>query len=450
MFVPNYRTATREEEDTYFPQSGFDQYLSASLVDEFVETSIGGDLLRFEATKAEIEAYPDIAQELIDADVAHLYPHLPFTDPRKEARANIAGLPRLNKEQWQNSQFYRKGMTFEPDITEARLKVYSEWYDANAARENVIERRNAGFWEGTTGFLAGMVGAAADPMNLISVGVAPGAALGKKVGIAALENVGAELAVQLSTMDIRAEAGIAPTTGERMLNVAFAAIIGGAFGAGTHVFHSRAKKRAKTEGISIRKAEAVEPTPVLRKNKEGIPDAVEIKDARPNVNNLTEKTIQNLTQRQKFDVMARLDKSFSVLARGPDVPRLDPQSLEGPLDVLDPFQRVISDVLSGDQATTEAILNTINLNDKSVREALIPDLPVVEKADAKVLPDTAQRVDKMAVGDDQNISLEEIDTPTDDPLLQGETLFSVADKQTDDFESGLEKAVELINSDGCR
>jgi hypothetical protein len=432
--------------------------MGSKVVDAFVETTIGADMLQFEATRAEIAAYPDIAQELIDADISKNSIHLPFTDPRKEAREAIVGLPRLDKEQWQTSKFYRKGMKYEPDITEARLQVYSDWYDAKAKRQDIIERRDAGFIEGTGGFLAGIAGAAVDPVNLISFAVAPEAKLAVKVGTAAVENIAAELVTQLTTMDIRSEAGIAPTIEERLLNVAFAGIIGSAFGAGAHVFHTRALARAERKGISPARAAKSERVPVLVKDAEGQPTSVKIEESRPTVNNLTEKTISDLTVRQKADILARLDEGMTLLARGPDVPEMSPHSpnFTSDLDTIEPFERVIRDALSGDPATTKAILDVIDLNDVVVREALLPDRPTVDAADPEALTKAAADINTMpdlernAVGQDQDISLVDIDTPPDVPLLQGRTLFEVADNESDNFETGLEKAVDLINGDGCR
>jgi hypothetical protein len=440
-YVPDYRTATAEEDATFVPQSGFAEYLGAKVVDEAVETTMGADRLRFEATRAEIQAYPDLAQELVDADVSRYDFHLPWNDPRKEAREAIIGLPRMSQEDWKNSPYFRPGMKYEPDITEARLRVYSEWYDARARRQDVIERRDAGFFDGTFGFLAGIAGAAIDPVNLISVAVAPEASLGVKIAAGAAENIGAELLTQLTTMDIRSEAGISPTVGERMLNVAFAGIIGSAFGAGSHLFHMRKMKKSE-----------------LVRNDAGNPISVRVVESRPNVTILTDKTIDTLTIRQKRDILARLDEGMVELGRGPHMPEMDPHSSDFGSDpgTIEPFQKVVSDALTGDADVVTAVLDAIDLNDASVREAVMPDKPTVDMPDPDTLARDAADIDMMAemernaVGEDQNISLEDIDTPPDNQLLQGNTLFEVADRESDNFESGIAKAVDLINSDGCR
>lgn len=459
-YVPDYRVTTPSEEDSYVPQSGFGEYLGAQMTSAFVETTIAGEALKLEAFKAERAAYPELEQELIDAETAEtdLFGGLITLGDRGEAREAIEGLPRLTHDEWEKSKYYREGMQYEPDITEPRMRVYSEWYDAQAKRNDIVERRDAGFIEGTAGFLAGFVGSAPDPINLVSFAVAPEAPLVTKLATGVAENVAGEVFTQLSTMDIRAEAGIAPTEGERVLNVAFAALTGAAFSAGSHLFHKRAQARAKRTGEPVEVAAKSERSPKLKKDSEGRIIGVVVEKEKPNVNNLTDKVINTLDTRQKFELMRRMDAAMEDTFVGPRLPEMDPHDPNFTLDVYNmaPFERVIRTALTGDPVASKALLDTLDLNDIEVRSSLIPERTDPVEPSPRALEQEARAVDNMpeldaqGVGDNQNIDLTGIDTPADDPLLQGKTLFEAADRETSNFEQGLSKAVDLINDDGCK
>lgn len=445
MFVPPARIATKKEEATYVPQSGLGEYLEASFVEGFVEGGGGFIGLKAQAIFSEYEAYKDV------------YAYEEKIKKEQEARIGIFSTPietfekkqspELSRERWGKSKYYRKGMKYEEGITEARLKVYADWYDAKKSREDIFNRRDAGFFDGTVGFLAGLAGSVVDPVNLITFGVASGATLGVKVAAGGAENIAAELALQTVTQEQREYAGIAPTMEERMLNVAFAGLIGGAFPAIGHIVSSRLK------------AGEVKPP---------VPENIDPVKVNNDVHRMTSQALNTMTVKERANILDRLDRSLNdetlrIGTHDVSIRTMTESTYYRPDGtMMEPWEVVIDQVFSGDSDVARAFLKAVDMDEPSVRSALISNKSIEKiKAETPAQPVTRAETESVRFGveDDIDIEIETPDfeteirafggNPEEFPLLQGKKLYDIADAETTNFEKATNKAVELITTDGC-
>lgn len=321
MFTPNIARPSREEEESVFAPSGIGDYLLAKLEDGFMETTSGAAVIESEAYRAEKE------EGRIDVTEAEAYGFIDLV-PKE-----IVNMNTLSESQWKSSKYYREGMEYSPSITEARMKVYADYYDDRKKRERTIERRNAGMLDGTLGFGASLIGSIPDPVNLVSFGA--GGTLAAKVAKGAAANLVAEGATQLATAKLRAEAGIAPTMEERLLNGAFAAIVGAALPAIGHVVGKvvpegggrKSAERVEVEEVSSRVVDMLpidEKVRVLDKLKTVTDDLLEnppfLRDG------LSSRSYsgdaKNEIMRELFGEDAPLASSFIRAATGEDSPEL--------------------------------------------------------------------------------------------------------------------------------
>lgn len=456
MYIPNPRVATEREELEQVPQSSFGEYLTANVVGAFVDTTTATSALGYEATQAEIEQYKDAASEIeqaevIEAETLGLY-------SAQDDRVQIKTLPVMSEDKWKESEYYRKGMRYEPDITEARLKVYAEWFDAKKRREDVIARRDAGFFEGSAGFLAGIVGSIPDPINFVSFGVAPGASTVKRIALAAAENVGAEYVTQLATSSQREAAGIQLTAEEKMINIAFAGLIGGAFGGLGAAFSARKASR-EASGMKADVAARFEREGVVLRDDAG-KMKVDVVDAEPSVKVLTDKAINAMPVKEKTQLMNKLSDSLEKIGEvesqrvrvgvepNPDV---EPQTMSM-------HEQVMNDIFRGDMESGQSLSKAMGYERADIATTLINNKPINENIPSEPVVEAAARIDQepienvQYVSEKDNLPAEEfkkdIDV-SDEPLLMGKTLFEVADNDVAKIDEGISKAIQIVNEDGC-
>ena len=76
------------------------------------------------------------------------------------------------EEEYKNSENYREGIEFEPDMSVMRAQVYAENYDKRKERERILAAgdENGPWWYGAMGFGGGLIGSLPDPINLIPFG----------------------------------------------------------------------------------------------------------------------------------------------------------------------------------------------------------------------------------------------------------------------------------------
>lgn len=144
----------------------------------------------------------------------------------------------MSEEAWKASPYWREGLDFDPFMTEDRARARAELADAQAWRDSVIARRQAGVFDGTAGFVAGMAGGLLDPLNLIGFGgglaaraLTRSAFVFRSAAIGAGGNLATTALLQPFIHDAREYRGSDYTAGDVLADLSVSALFGAAFGA---------------------------------------------------------------------------------------------------------------------------------------------------------------------------------------------------------------------------
>ncbi len=430
MYVPPASLPSKEVEASWTPQSGFNEYLRATAVESVVSSGIGDIARNAEIWLGEFEESGEVAP------LQHPYENV---KDRNSLRDDGRNLKRLTRTEWKESQYYREGMEYENNMSETRLRIYSEYNDAKKRREDIIRRRNVDFWslENAAGFLAGTLASSVSPENFLTFGV--GGTLTKKIGLGIAENVTAEVLLNLSTQRSRAAAGIAPTKEEFLRNTAYAAVIGGIFSAVGH-------------GLKKTVAWAKE-------RKDGNIEATK-REENVNVANMTDDVDQRLSVQQKAKILMGLQDSFGDATKMKVSQKLDLEVENQKVpDYLDPQQVAMHRIYAGDEEGARELLESVNQKlSKSMEEQLFPSKNPEPDYDGKTEAQrqeeytTKSEEQRYGVADEDNIDITHIegDPEGDTNLLVKDRLYDEATEIANVIEEqGLPKAYEVAEKLNC-
>jgi hypothetical protein len=110
------------------------------------------------------------------------YEWMRIKDAEFAANPRHASFKRFDtEEQYQASELYRRGIAFEPGMSEVKAAILAANYDQRRERERILQAgsENGPWWYGPIGFGAGLIGSLPDPINLIPFG--GGAVTGAKL-----------------------------------------------------------------------------------------------------------------------------------------------------------------------------------------------------------------------------------------------------------------------------
>ena len=476
MRLPTYRTPSEGELESYSPQSTFGQFLDSALRDAFWDSSTGQGIF----------GYKSLAEQRQEREAA-------FDEDGAITSVDLlpTNLQPLSEEDWANSQYHRKGMKYEKGVNNARMKIYAEEHDASKLRERTIARRNAGFWEGLSGFAVGIIGSLPAVENFVPIpglrgatltleaAEAAGRAATKGIGAqilrgatkeaaeaaakktteealkkttvsltreaaaGAAENVIGESVVQLVTARQREAAGIQLTSEELMLNFMFATVVG----AGMPVVSAGFKKG------KMKYAEY--------KQKQNGEASVTVNDGPVTVQNVTDNAVKNSTVDQRTRVVTTLQDSYESAGRDPQgFQQTDPSVEAGESTAPDLQERAQAKIFEGDEQGAKDFLTTSRLpQDQKVIDAMskgTTDEPVYK---AKTLDEQVDEIDQLTAeekefvsdADDQDISNIKVAEGQEatEGFLAGETINEVADATTENVGKGLTKAIEVVQNLNC-
>lgn len=168
-----------------------------------------------------------------------------------------SGTPRLTEEQWKASKNYRPEIPYDPGMTEARAEFLKQQFDSRRWRDDVYRRYQGGLAGQAAGIAAMLAGGSLSPENFIPIlGPASRAYMATRLGkvgaytaAGAIEGAVGNLAVAPYVYQGLAAQGEDVGLEDVALDVAFGAIIGGAFGAGAGgLARARAMREAAVSG----------------------------------------------------------------------------------------------------------------------------------------------------------------------------------------------------------
>lgn len=229
----------------------YGEFMWAAVADAFERTTTSSVMTEGKVQEAEEAAYGENAPS-----------RYAVTDSAIGFSPELAGLPNNNthmEKGWTQAEYkasphFREKVQWQDGWTEARAKIYAEDYDKREARQMLLASggRNYGFTAGTVApFFAGVLGSLPDPINIVPV-----AGMGaSKTVLQGLMRGAAEGAISNATIDALvlpdlkrrgADVGFA----DLALDIAFGAVIGGAFGSLGGFMGSR--RQARAEGALAR------------------------------------------------------------------------------------------------------------------------------------------------------------------------------------------------------
>ncbi len=183
----------------------------------------------------------------------------------------------MTETDWKASPWYRKEISFRPDMTETRARIMAENFDRRRYREQILARGGEiynGAGDMALGFGAALLGSLPDPINFLPLGGGMAAARGAgTVGRAlltgaktgAVEGVASTALVDALVLPDLASRGEDVGFTDLALDTLAGGVLGSVFGAAGGLLARRAALRAGTaDAASVRPAEATpaqEPTP---------------------------------------------------------------------------------------------------------------------------------------------------------------------------------------------
>lgn len=168
-----------------------------------------------------------------------------------------SGTPRLTEDEWKASKNYRPEIPYDPGMTEARAEFLKQQFDSRRWRDDVYRRYQGGLAGQAAGIAAMLAGGSLSPENFIPIlGPASRAYMAARLGrVGGLAAVGAaegaigNLAVAPYVYQGLASQGEDVGLEDVALDVAFGAVLGGAFGAGAGALgRARAMREAAVSG----------------------------------------------------------------------------------------------------------------------------------------------------------------------------------------------------------
>lgn len=168
-----------------------------------------------------------------------------MVDAERARQANPEPLPR---HEWEASQYWRPGVSWDERMTVGRAQAIAAQHDENRYRRQVMAARDPGFLEATLGFGGQIVGTVPDPVNFLPIAgpLARGARVAGAGRVAAAleaptmagavtrgvtEGVGGNLAAMPFLYGVQAEFGDDVTWSRALVDLAAGAVIGAGFGA---------------------------------------------------------------------------------------------------------------------------------------------------------------------------------------------------------------------------
>ncbi len=434
MFITPERTVQREVEETWEPRSTYSEYIGSVSMLQFMDNPLYQSSIEGEIRERELEEYRNTTVDANNAwglgqNVIEQY----------AGRRENVEIPTMTYAQFQHHPDRQKGMKYYEDMSIARFEVLARQNKKTRLLEKTRDLRGAGVLETASSWLAIAAVEGFNPLNYVSVG-APGGTVLKAAAVGAAENVGVELLSQFVTSRQRAEAGISLTVEERMTNVAFAAVLGAAFGGGSKAWRNKKEKINAVEKEKAKKAVAV------------------VEEHKKSILGMVDNTLQFLDMPTREKIMARLGQGFDEVG----IPRIrefmEPLLEELPDNVIPNAQkRILTKVFGGDPEAARALLKASNaeITEETINSLIPESITKLHSKEASV-KQRAQKVveateeNKLDVADDQDVSIENI-TPKNqnESLLSGKTLFEVADNISNNVGKGIDFAAEFFSKNSC-
>ena len=231
-FVPDAQAMTPEHMAGDIPEAGFGEEMAARAGLAWMRSPAYSIYKRMEEGGEDVPAYsideqgrPPIYIEKMAID---------------EFKPSV-----LSKEQWEQSEWYRPGIEYEPEaMTETRARVRAEVYDARKAREDVLSRSPGGSFRGLAGFATEFATSALDPINYIPVfGQGARAWAAGSIGRRALLSFGeaaiATAAVEPLIINYEMDTGGQLAWEDAAWDIMLSGAVGGMFGTGAGLIAKR-------------------------------------------------------------------------------------------------------------------------------------------------------------------------------------------------------------------
>jgi len=158
----------------------------------------------------------------------------------------------MTKDEYEASPHFREGIEWDQRMTPDRAEALAEIVEKRKYRESLFERSPGGVGRALAGFGASLVGSAPDPINYVPI-LGPGArgvaatrlgVIGGRAAVGVAEGaIGTALVSPFIAMNINKKGGDVTATDVAM-DIAFGALLGGAFGAGSGVLAKRKAAKA--------------------------------------------------------------------------------------------------------------------------------------------------------------------------------------------------------------
>lgn len=183
LMIPDYNTENIADiRESLRRETKLGEYLGAQSGLAFERTTSNVIIDEFSIAAEERKKYGAAAvAEPKDTSDYFLYP----MGQEEEQKA----VPRLTKEEYENSEWFRKGVEWNENMTDVRAAYIAKEYDDREYRKHLVENSPSGL-RSVLGFGASMLGGLPDPINLIPFGAGT-ASIGKTVGRTFLETAAA-------------------------------------------------------------------------------------------------------------------------------------------------------------------------------------------------------------------------------------------------------------------
>lgn len=212
---------------------GYDEFLGAAMGDAFDRTTTANFMLEQKVRGGEQDAYGNSAYGETSgggSEIDMMTGGFGLTSSTPVQRVQY-----ISKEDWnENNEFYREGIAWREDLTPVRASIYAEEYDKRKMREYILGlgKEHYGFMKGSVpAFIAGALGSLPDPVNFIPF-TGWGASVGLKQGLrrGIIEGVAGNAVADALVFPYMNERGADLGFADLTMDLAFGALIGGAFG----------------------------------------------------------------------------------------------------------------------------------------------------------------------------------------------------------------------------
>ena len=434
MFITPENRASQFVEDTWQPRSTFGDYIGSTALLQLIENPFYKSAMEGQVRKAEFEQYKNTIENPRNAW------SLGIKTVEELSGQRTGVVPTLNEEQFLASKDYRKGMKFREGISPARLAIEAEEYDRVQALKKDVDLYEGGILSTGASWLAMAAAETLNPFNYITL-FAPGGTIVKAGIYGAVENMTIEVAQQLVTSRQRAEVGLAMTPEERIQSIAFAGLLGGVFGSA-----GKAWRNKKERVDAVRRDQQRRIQIAVAEEKRSLMGMVDKTTQFLDVTN-KRKILQNLSESLDDTAMPRIREYLNPKAEPDQVP-----------NVLSAQDAALSRMFSGDRDAARSLIESSGapVNEQTIK-ALIPERQPELDPHQPSTKENAQRIlsltedKKMSIADDQDIDIKDVkvEDPVTESYLEGDTLFEVADRKTENLSKGIDEAAKLFSRGEC-